>query len=50
MPKRDTHRVMPHPAGGWQVKRDGASKAKGSPCDNCFEIVLKKEEVGPRYG
>ena len=20
---RDTHRVMPHPGGGWQVKRDG---------------------------
>ncbi len=20
---RDTHRVMPHPEGGWQVKRDG---------------------------
>lgn len=27
MPKRDTHRVMPHKEGGWQVKRDGASKA-----------------------
>ncbi|MBL4583624.1 MAG: DUF2188 domain-containing protein [Pseudomonadales bacterium] len=27
MPKRDTHRVMPHKDGGWQVKRDGTSKA-----------------------
>lgn len=27
MPKRDTHRVMPHPEGGWQVKRDGGEKA-----------------------
>lgn len=24
---RDTHRVMPHPDGGWQVKRDGADRA-----------------------
>jgi hypothetical protein len=24
---RDTHRVMPHPDGGWQLKRDGAEKA-----------------------
>jgi type IV secretory pathway TrbL component len=24
---RDTHRVMPHQDGGWQVKRDGDSKA-----------------------
>ncbi len=24
---RDTHRVMPHPDGGWQVKRDGAERA-----------------------
>jgi hypothetical protein len=24
---RDTHRVMPHPDGGWQVKRDGAQRA-----------------------
>jgi len=27
MPKRDTHRVMPHKDGGWQVKRDGGQKA-----------------------
>ena len=27
MPKRDTHRVMPHKDSGWKVKRDGASKA-----------------------
>lgn len=27
MPKRDTHRVMPHKDGGWQVKRDGDSRA-----------------------
>ena len=24
---RDTHRVMPHPDGGWQVKRDGGQRA-----------------------
>ena len=24
---RDTHRVMPHKNGGWQVKRDGDEKA-----------------------
>ena len=24
---RDTHRVMPHPDGGWQVKRDGTERA-----------------------
>lgn len=24
---RDTHRVMPHPDGGWQVRRDGGDRA-----------------------
>jgi hypothetical protein len=24
---RDTHRVMPHKDGGWQVKRDGDQRA-----------------------
>ena len=24
---RDTHRVMPHEGGGWQVKRDGGERA-----------------------
>ena len=24
---RDTHRVMPHKSGGWQVKRDGGDRA-----------------------
>lgn len=24
---RDTHRVMPHKDGGWQVKRDGGQRA-----------------------
>ena len=24
---RDTHRVMPHEDGGWQVKRDGGERA-----------------------
>lgn len=24
---RDTHRVMPHSDGGWQVKRDGGERA-----------------------
>lgn len=27
MTKRDTHGVMPHQDGGWQVKRDGGQKA-----------------------
>ena len=27
MAARDTHRVMPHPKGGWQVKRDGGKRA-----------------------
>jgi len=27
MARRDTHRVMPHPSGGWQVKRDGGKRA-----------------------
>ena len=27
MSKRDTHRVMPHQSGGWQVKRDGDKQA-----------------------
>ncbi len=24
---RDTHRIMPHKDGGWQVKRDGGKRA-----------------------
>ncbi len=24
---RDTHRIMPHKSGGWQVKRDGRMRA-----------------------
>lgn len=28
MGKRDTHRVMPHPDGGYQFKRDGAQRAQ----------------------
>ena len=24
---RDTHRIMPHKDGGWQVKRDGGERA-----------------------
>ena len=27
MIQRDTHRVMPHKDGGWQVKRDGNKSA-----------------------
>lgn len=27
MARRDTHRVMPHKDGGWQVKRDGGQRA-----------------------
>jgi hypothetical protein len=36
MAKRDTHRVMPHKDGGWQVKRDGDQKAS-------HHIATKKE-------
>lgn len=36
MPKRDTHRVMLHQDGGWQVKRDGGQKAS-------HRTITKKE-------
>lgn len=37
MTKRDTHRVMPHQDGGWQVKRDGDQKAS--------HLTLTKKEA-----
>jgi hypothetical protein len=41
MPKRDTHRVMPHKDGGWQVKRDGDSRAS-----HRAEIKSDAEKLG----
>lgn len=38
---RDTHRVMPHEAGGWQVKRDGDERAS-----HRTETKDKAEELG----
>lgn len=41
MPKRDTHRVMPHKDGGWQVKRDGADRASARA-----ETKAEAEKIG----
>lgn len=41
MPKRDTHRVMPHPEGGWQVKRDGDQRASHKT-----ETKKEAEQIG----
>lgn len=38
---RDTHRVMPHKDGGWQVKRDGDQKAS-----HVTETKREAEKVG----
>lgn len=37
---RDTHRVMPHPDGGWQLKRDGDSRAS-------LRGETQRELIGP---
>jgi hypothetical protein len=41
---RDTHRVMKHPDGGWQLKRDGAQRAtlKG---DTQKELIESGREI-----
>lgn len=41
MPKRDTHRLMPHPKGGWQLKRDDDKRAS-----HRTETKAKAERVG----
>jgi len=41
---RDTHRVMPHPEGGWQVKRDGDERASRHT-DTKAEAVDKGREI-----
>ena len=38
---RDTHRVMPHKDGGWQVKRDGGERAS-----HLTETKAKAETIG----
>lgn len=38
---RDTHRVMPHEDGGWQVKRDGGERAS-----HRTETKSEAEKVG----
>lgn len=38
---RDTHRVMPHKDGGWQVKRDGGERAS-----HRTETKAEAEKVG----
>jgi hypothetical protein len=43
MSKRDTHRVMPHPDGGWQVKRDGDKRASHHTETQKESILLGRE-------
>ncbi|MEO6151938.1 MAG: DUF2188 domain-containing protein [Croceibacterium sp.] len=38
---RDTHRVMPHKNGGWQVKRDGGKRAS-----HLTETKAEAEKIG----
>ena len=38
---RDTHRVMPHEDGGWQVKRDGDERAS-----HRTETKAEAEKIG----
>ncbi len=38
---RDTHRIMPHKDGGWQVKRDGGKRAS-----HVAETKAQAEKVG----
>lgn len=40
---RDTHRVMPHPDGGWQVKRDGAERASHRIGTQADGIAIARE-------
>lgn len=40
---RDTHRVMPHPDGGWQVKRDGAERASDRTITQQGAIEIARE-------
>ncbi len=40
---RDTHRVMPHPDGGWQVRRDGAARASHRADTQADAIAIGRE-------
>lgn len=40
---RDTHRVMPHPDGGWQVKRDGDERASHRTGTQADGISIARE-------
>lgn len=43
MPKRDTHRVMPHKDGGWQIKRDGNDKASAKAETKAEAVKIGRE-------
>ena len=49
MPKRDTHRVMPHSSGGWQVKRDGDTCASHRT-DTKAEAVKEGRQISKKQG
>ncbi len=40
---RDTHRVMPHPDGGWQVKRDGDTRASHRTTTQADAVAIARE-------
>ncbi len=44
MPKTDTHRVVPNPDGGWDVKRDGGQRASRH-FDTKVEAVATAREI-----
>lgn len=49
MSKRKTHRVIPHPNGGWDVKRDGAQKAS-KHCDTKREAEDYGRKISKNQG
>jgi uncharacterized protein YdaT len=40
---RDTHRVMPHKEGGWQVKRDGGERASDRTDTKAEAVKIARE-------
>ncbi len=46
---RDTHRVMPHPDGDWQVKRDGDERASHRT-DTQREAIEIAREISRNQG
>jgi uncharacterized protein YdaT len=40
---RDTHRVMPHKEGGWQVKRDGGERASDRTDTKADAVKIARE-------